>query len=74
MRRPKGKVFAPFWSKDFAHFGLGSGMVFKGTTGVYEHIYSNSKWILRNLFCCCSDDIISKRPGLRMGMDFRGQV
>ena len=76
MRRPKGRVFAPFWSKDFAHFGLESGMVFKGTTGGYEHIYSNSKWILRNLFCCCSnlsnDDIISKRPGLRMGMDFRG--
>ena len=51
-------------------------MVFKGTTRVYEHIYSNSKCILRNLFCCCSnlsnDDIISKRPGLRMGMDFRG--
>ena len=55
-----------------------SGMVFKGTTVGYERIYWNSKWILRNLFCCCSylrnDDIISKRPGLRMGMDFRGQV
>ena len=24
---------------DFAHFGLESGMVFKGTTGVYECIY-----------------------------------
>ena len=23
---------------DFAHFGLESGMVFKGTTGVYERI------------------------------------
>ena len=52
----------------FAHSGLESGMVFKGTTGVYERIYclekyGNSKWILRNLFCCCSnlsnDDIIS---------------
>ena len=53
-------------------------MVFKGTTVGYERIFWNSKWILRNLFCCCSylrnDDIISKRPGLRMGMDFRGQV
>ena len=53
-------------------------MVFKGTTIGYERIYWNSKWILRNLFCCCSnlsnDDIISKSPGLRMGMDFRGQV
>ena len=28
----------------FAHFGLESGVVFKGTTGVYEHIYHfNSK-------------------------------
>ena len=24
---------------DFAHFGLESGMVFKGTTEVYERIY-----------------------------------
>ena len=23
----------------FGHFGLESGMVFEGTTGVYEHIY-----------------------------------
>ena len=29
---------------DFAHFGLESGMVFKGTAGVYERIYCfNSK-------------------------------
>ena len=39
--------------------------------------YANSKWILRNLFCCCSnlsnDDIISERPGLRIGMNFRGE-
>ena len=28
----------------FAHFGLESGMIFEGTTGVYEHIYRfNSK-------------------------------
>ena len=28
----------------FAHFGLESGMVFEGTTGVYEHFYRfNSK-------------------------------
>ena len=52
---------------DFAHFGLESGVVFEGTTEVYERIYRfNSKlvrnkekyvnWtlILRNLFCCCS--------------------
>ena len=30
----------------FAHFGLESGMVFEGTTGVYERIYRfNSKWV-----------------------------
>ena len=46
----------------FAHFGLESGMVFEGTTGVYERNdrerkrerkkekYANLKWILRNLF------------------------
>ena len=46
--------------KDFAHFGLESGMAFEGTTGVYDRIccfkskwkrnrekYANSKWILR---------------------------
>ena len=40
--------------------------------------YANSKWILRNRFCCCSklsnDDIIFLRSGLRIGMNFRGQV
>ena len=61
--------------KDFAHFGLESGMAFEGTTGVYERIccfkskwkrnrekYANWKWILR-IFCWRSDlsndDIIS---------------
>ena len=30
----------------FAHFELESGMVFKGTTWVYERIYRfNSKWV-----------------------------
>ena len=62
----------------FAHFGLESGMVFEGTTGwVYKRIYHFSskwvrkKWILRNLFCWCSNlsndhgDINSQRPGLK---------
>ena len=38
---PKGMFFAPFGLKtgrDFAHFGPESGMVFEGTTGVYERI------------------------------------
>ena len=43
-----------------------------------EREMGNSNGILRCLFCCCSnlsiDDIISLRPGLRMGIDFRGQV
>ena len=35
------------WKRgDSAHFGLESGMVFKGTTGVYESIYYfNSRWL-----------------------------
>ena len=45
---------------NFAHFGLESGMVFKGTTGVYVSIpyeqernrYANSKRFSRNLFVC----------------------
>ena len=33
-------------SVHFAHFGLESGMVFEGTTRVYERIYRfNSKWV-----------------------------
>ena len=39
---PSGRVFVPFWSENeylFAHFGLESGMVFEGTTRVYERIY-----------------------------------
>ena len=48
----------------FAHFGLESGMVFEGTTGVYERVYRfNSKgskkereicefeMALKNVFC-----------------------
>ena len=38
---PKGMFFAPFGLKtgiDFVHFGPQSGMVFEGTTGVYERI------------------------------------
>ena len=51
----------------FAHFGLESGMVFEGTTGVYERIYrfnsklvrkkekyANSKWLSR-IFCLRSN-------------------
>ena len=43
MCRPKGYGFwAPFGLKkgiQFVQFGLESGMVFGGTTGVYECIY-----------------------------------
>ena len=47
--RPRGYGLfcGPFWSEmgiHFAHFGLESGMVFEGITGVYERIYRfNSK-------------------------------
>ena len=43
MCRPKRVGFlTPFGLKtgiDFAHFGLELGMVFEGTTGVYERMY-----------------------------------
>ena len=40
---PKGMVFEPFSSDlktgiDFDHYGLKSGMVFKGTTEAYKRI------------------------------------
>ena len=37
----KGRVLELFWS-EFAHFGLQSGMVFEGTTGLYERIWGES--------------------------------
>ena len=60
-------------------------MVFEGTTGAYKRITrfnfkgvskkekcANWKWIIRNLFCCCSnlcnDDMISLGPGLKTGV------
>ena len=39
---PSGRVFAPLWSKNrytLCPFWSGIGHGFKGTTGVYEHIY-----------------------------------
>ena len=40
MCRPKGflRCFGLKTGKDFAHFGLESGMVFEGTTELYERI------------------------------------
>ena len=54
---------------NFAHFGLESGIVFQGTTGVWKYLsfrfqkeyekkkgkYVTSKCILRNLFYWCSN-------------------
>ena len=37
----KGKVFGPFWCEygyRLFHFGVESGIVFVGTTGVYERV------------------------------------
>ena len=48
MCRPKGSLrrFGLKTGVDFAHFGLESGMVFEGTTGVYERIYCfSSIWV-----------------------------
>ena len=42
MCRSKGEFLSRFGRKtgiNFAHFGLESGMVVEGTTGVYERIY-----------------------------------
>ena len=63
----RGKGGGAFWSENGSRLCL-SGMVFKGTTRVYERIYhfrfkclrkkekyAYSKWILKNLFCCCSN-------------------
>ena len=82
---PSGYVFLPLFGLKtgihFAHFGLESGMVFEGTTGVYERIYHiNSKWVRKgNMgigngfedFFCLRCNL---RPGLKTGMEFRGLV
>ena len=45
----------------FAHFGLESGMVFEGTTGVYERIYRfNSKLMSKKEGEICEFEIDSK--------------
>ena len=82
---PSGSVFLTLFGLKtgihFAHFGLESGMVFEGTTGVYERIYHiNSKWVRKgNMgigngfedFFCLRCNL---RPGLKTGMEFRGLV
>ena len=72
---PPMGFFGAFWSENGYRLCL-SDMVFEGTTVEYERIYyfsskwlrkkdkyENLKWILTNLFCCCSnlsnDDIFS---------------
>ena len=63
----KGSGGGSFWSENESRLCL-SGMVFEGTTGVYERFYhfcfkclrkkekyANSNWILKNLFRCCSN-------------------
>ena len=41
-------LFEPFWSKkrviDFDHYGLESGMVFKGTTRAYKRTENGMFW------------------------------
>ena len=78
-------VFGQKTGIDFAHFGLESGMVFEGTTGVYERIYrfnwvsknekyANSKWMLRNLFWCCANLNNFLQARYENGRGFLGQV
>ena len=48
---------------DFAHFGLESDMVFKGTTGVYERIYPfNSKWVRKKEKCTNKEIVFVSVP------------
>ena len=58
---------------DFDHFDLESGMLFEGTTGVYERICRfNSKWI--RIFCLTSfkaDDLISTYTRIENGFGFK---
>ena len=56
----KGKVFAPFWSEKRYGFQGNCGSVrtylsFQFQMSKKEKKYANSKWNLRNLFCCCSN-------------------
>ena len=72
----------------FAHFGLGSDMLFEGTTGVYEYLSFQLQMNKKEREICelemdlnfftsnlSNDDIISARkPGLKTDMDFIGLV
>ena len=55
-------------------------MVYEGTMREYEHVYRfNSKWVRKkekygNSSLSNNDIVFSQRPGLKMGMDFRGLV
>ena len=53
---------------DFAQFGLESGLVFEGTTGVYERIYTfSSKWLRKkdlvffSLYCHLGEKLSLKK-------------
>ena len=79
MCRSKGQGFAPFWCGIGCGFQGNYGCVrtylsFQFQMSKKEREIGNSNGILRYIFCCCSnlsiDDIISLRPGLRMGIDF----
>ena len=81
---PKGLVFAPFWSEigygfRGSHRSVWTYLSFPFQMSKKEReICEYGMHFLEVFFCCCSnlsnDDIISKRSGLKMGMDFRGQV
>ena len=55
-------VFAPFWPENgYRLFGLESGVVFKGTTGVYERIYSFNSKMRKNEREICEFEIDFKK-------------
>ena len=80
----KGLVFTPFWSEIGYGFRGSHGSVWTYLSFPFQmskkerEICEIKMGFLEVFFCCCSnlsnDDIISKRSGLKMGMDFRGQV
>ena len=59
----------------FAHFGLESGMVFEGTTEVYEGIYRfNSKWTKKEREICEFEMDLKYFFSIRSNLSNEGQV
>ena len=76
---PKGLVFAPFWSEIGFGFRGSHGSVWTYLSFPFQRskkereICEFGMQFLEVFFCCCSN-LSNERSGLKMGMDFRGQV